>query len=200
MTRHQPRSEREKQIVEAAIKTFAANGYHLTTMDAIAEAVGLSKGSLYRYFPSKQQLFLAILDEMAEPMFEAIEEETSKADSAAQKLEIVLNTILRMSVDAEIQEVGNLTVDFYAATRFDDEVNEALHEMIEPFFEVMTQIIEDGIKAGQFRKVNPRQIAVMLAATLDGMQLYQMIGVHAFDMKTYGDTFLKFTLEALRLS
>ena len=61
-SRHAPPEMRRAQLLEAAIRNFAAKGYHATTMDTIAEESGLSKGSLYRFFNSKDDLLLAIFD------------------------------------------------------------------------------------------------------------------------------------------
>ena len=61
-SRHAPPEMRRAQFLEAAIRCFAAKGYHATTMDTIAEESGLSKGSLYRFFDSKDDLLLAIFD------------------------------------------------------------------------------------------------------------------------------------------
>ena len=62
-SRHAPPEIRRAQLLDAAIRCFGAAGYHDTTMDAIAEAAGLSKGSLYRFFSSKDDLLLAIFDD-----------------------------------------------------------------------------------------------------------------------------------------
>ncbi|MBN2228368.1 MAG: TetR/AcrR family transcriptional regulator [Candidatus Thorarchaeota archaeon] len=53
--------EKAKQrIIEAATRAFAQNGYHQTSMDNIAELLGVSKGAIYQYFKSKQQLFFDV--------------------------------------------------------------------------------------------------------------------------------------------
>ena len=62
-SRHAPPEMRRAQLLEAAIRCFASQGYHATTMDTIAEESGLSKGSLYRFFKSKDDLLLAIFDQ-----------------------------------------------------------------------------------------------------------------------------------------
>jgi AcrR family transcriptional regulator len=52
--------ERAEQIFAAAYELFAAQGYHRTSMDAIAERAGVAKGTLYWYFKSKRELFIAL--------------------------------------------------------------------------------------------------------------------------------------------
>ena len=57
------RAARRDQIIAAAAGCFARAGYHVTTMADIAEAAGVSKGTPYLYFPSKEALFIALYEE-----------------------------------------------------------------------------------------------------------------------------------------
>ena len=57
-----PRDERRAQLLAAAQEVFVANGYHGAAMDEIAEAAHVSKPVLYQHFPSKRELYLALLD------------------------------------------------------------------------------------------------------------------------------------------
>lgn len=57
-----PRPERRRQLLEAAQEVFVARGYHAAAMDDIAERAGVSKPVLYQHFPSKLDLYLALLD------------------------------------------------------------------------------------------------------------------------------------------
>lgn len=57
-----PRDERRAQLLVAALETFTASGYHAASMDEIAERASVSKPVLYQHFPSKLDLYLAVLD------------------------------------------------------------------------------------------------------------------------------------------
>lgn len=57
-----PRDERRAQLLEAALEVFVANGYHGASMDEIAETARVSKPVLYQHFPSKRELYIALLD------------------------------------------------------------------------------------------------------------------------------------------
>ena len=57
-----PKSERRTQVLSSALEVFVASGYHATGMDDIAERAGVSKPVLYQHFPSKLDLYLALLD------------------------------------------------------------------------------------------------------------------------------------------
>jgi len=67
-----PRSARRKQLLAAAQDVFVANGYHAAAMDEIAERAGVSKPVLYQHFPSKLELYLALLDQNVEVLGEQV--------------------------------------------------------------------------------------------------------------------------------
>ena len=57
-----PRDERRAQLLTAALEIFSTSGYHTAAMDDIAERAGVTKPVLYQHFPSKLDLYLAVLD------------------------------------------------------------------------------------------------------------------------------------------
>ena len=61
-TKRLPRAVREQQMLDAAVQMFSVNGYHETSMDAIAAQASISKPMLYLYYGSKEELFGACLD------------------------------------------------------------------------------------------------------------------------------------------
>jgi TetR/AcrR family fatty acid metabolism transcriptional regulator len=63
--RSEPASTRER-ILEAALDVFASKGYHDARLDDIVETAHVSKGSIYFYFPNKERLFLALVDQFAD--------------------------------------------------------------------------------------------------------------------------------------
>jgi AcrR family transcriptional regulator len=67
-----PRTARRRQLLDAALAVFTAQGYHAAAMDDIAEKAGVSKPVLYQHFPGKRELYLALLDESAESLLDAV--------------------------------------------------------------------------------------------------------------------------------
>jgi AcrR family transcriptional regulator len=67
MSKRMSREERQQQtrqrVLDAAVEVFSRRGYHAATVDEIAEAAGFSKGAVYSNFASKEELFLALLDQ-----------------------------------------------------------------------------------------------------------------------------------------
>lgn len=71
--RQQNRLNRERAILEAALTVFAAQGYSGTTMDAVAAEAGVTKPTLYSYFPSKEGLFQAMMLDKRDVMLDVFE-------------------------------------------------------------------------------------------------------------------------------
>ena len=63
-----PRQERRRQLLDAALEVFVSQGYHAAAMDDIADRAGVSKPVLYQHFPSKLELYLALLDESVDAL------------------------------------------------------------------------------------------------------------------------------------
>jgi AcrR family transcriptional regulator len=66
-----PKAERRAQLLEAALEVFSADGYHSAGMDQIAERAGVTKPVLYQHFPSKLDLYLAVLDSAIDELLTA---------------------------------------------------------------------------------------------------------------------------------
>ncbi len=67
-----PRTARRRQLLDAALSVFVAQGYHAAAMDDIADKAGVSKPVLYQHFPGKRDLYLALLDESAASLMDAV--------------------------------------------------------------------------------------------------------------------------------
>ncbi len=67
-----PRDERRAQLLAAAHEVFVANGYHGAAMDEIAETAHVSKPVLYQHFPSKRDLYLALLESHLSKLIELL--------------------------------------------------------------------------------------------------------------------------------
>jgi AcrR family transcriptional regulator len=71
-TKRLPRAVREQQMLDAAVQMFSVNGYHETSMDAIAAEAEISKPMLYLYYGSKEELFGAVLNRELGRFVEAV--------------------------------------------------------------------------------------------------------------------------------
>lgn len=86
-----PKPARRRQLLSAAQEVFVANGYHAAAMDDIAERAGVSKPVLYQHFPSKLELYLAILDTHADALIDAIHDALGATEDNKLRVHNVLS-------------------------------------------------------------------------------------------------------------
>ena len=90
-----PASARREQILDVAVQVFARNGFHGTSMNDVAEAAGVTKPVLYQHFVSKQELHLALLDEVGRRLLAAISKATAGATSGREMTELGFRAYFR---------------------------------------------------------------------------------------------------------
>jgi AcrR family transcriptional regulator len=101
------KAERRKQILEAAKVCFARKGYEQASVDDVCECAGLSKGAIYLYFKTKDELIWAIIDAQAQRLREIV-----SARSAAE-----IKQALQELVHAASQNTNNMRIEFYTIVR-----------------------------------------------------------------------------------
>jgi AcrR family transcriptional regulator len=82
-----PADLRRQQLLEVALRLFAARGFEATTMDEIAEAAGVTKPLLYQHFASKRALYVELCDGVAQSLLEAIGKAVAAAAGPRQQVE-----------------------------------------------------------------------------------------------------------------
>jgi AcrR family transcriptional regulator len=81
-----PRDQRRIQLLDAASEVFSSKGYHAAAMDDIADAAGVSKPVLYQHFPSKLDLYLALLDQSCDRLVDVVGEALASTDDNADRV------------------------------------------------------------------------------------------------------------------
>jgi TetR/AcrR family transcriptional regulator, fatty acid metabolism regulator protein len=84
-----------ERILEAAERLFAEKGFHETAMDEIVRASKVSKGGVYFHFPSKEELFFALLDKLADVLQREVQREIARRRGAVAKIQGALEVVLR---------------------------------------------------------------------------------------------------------
>jgi AcrR family transcriptional regulator len=95
-----PRSARRAQLLESALTVFVSQGYHSTAMDDVAERAGVSKPVLYQHFPSKLDLYLALLDAACEQVVGAVREALASTTVNKERVTASTEAFYRYVADA----------------------------------------------------------------------------------------------------
>lgn len=167
------RSQRLR-LVEAAIDAFAGRGYDATTVDDVCRTCGLSKGSVYTYFATKEELFLAASEHVFEQRYATVEGTWHRGRSEAG-LDAVL-TAFATSLAGTSGSFLRLWVEgFLVAARIPElaRMKASYHQRFgDLLIEVLTTAMSDGRLTAP---VDPRAAATVLMALADGLMLHQLV-------------------------
>jgi AcrR family transcriptional regulator len=139
-----PKQETRSRILEAAVNVFASKGYHDTKVDDIVSQSQTSKGSFYFYFPSKQDIFLALVDTFANLLENRLRERLSKEQSRTARVDAALRVCLEtfgqyrsLAKIALIQATG-------LGTAFEEKRQAVNQRFIQIVRENLDSAVEDG--------------------------------------------------------
>lgn len=173
-----------EQLFEAATERFGENGYSETTMESIAGEAGVSKGTLYYYFDSKEELFLELLLNWLEE-FERLWEDGDFEDSPVEEL-IHLHTAMIKTVE-ETASLGRLMLEFWANASRKKKLEKILNETLKEYRTKTAEIIQKGKEEGIFQDVNSWAASSALVAAYDGLWFHWLLDPEAFALKEAGD-------------
>lgn len=161
--------ERKSQILNAAESVFTHKGFEQARMDDIAEETGLSKGTLYLYFKSKDDLIIAILDRMFQYEFRQFENlnltEMNASDAIWKITDLLTKDVVRL------QRLVPIVYQFLALAFRNKYVQLALKKYINHYVEVLVPIVQHGIDTGEFRQVEAGDVAIAIGAMIEGTLL-----------------------------
>ena len=80
------RVRRQEEILDAAVKLFAQHGYSETDVQVLADTLQVGKGTIYRYFPSKKELFLAAVDRIVRQLREHLDERVAHIEDPLERI------------------------------------------------------------------------------------------------------------------
>lgn len=176
--RRRRQAARPGEIAAAALAVFTEKGFAATRMQDVATRAGIAKGTLYLYFPTKEELFFAVVREALLPRLAAIEAWTAgQSTPAPEVLRGLLahaRTLGRGAVAAIPRLVLTEAARSPAIARFYAE------EVVARGMRAIAGILARGVARGEFRAVDPMAMApVVFAPVLLGMLWRDTIGRHA---------------------
>jgi AcrR family transcriptional regulator len=159
--------QKRAQILAGASRVFATRIYHLVTMDEIARVARVGKGTLYRYFPSKEDLYLAIVDEAFGLLIDRLESERAAA--------VAPTTALCRMIDAIVDTFAHHLPSFRLLHRGEGRLFLRKKQVIRArrahIARLLAEVLDRGVEAGAFRKVDRVLAPSMLIGMVWGTTL-----------------------------
>jgi TetR/AcrR family fatty acid metabolism transcriptional regulator len=136
------------QILEAAVKIFAKQGFHQSTIAQIAKEAGVADGTIYLYFKNKDDILVQFFEYRAKQVFESFREEVDRAQTSLDKLRNLVRRHL-----AEFQRDKDGAVVYQVETHQNSRLaEEQIKEMSQMYRDFIAEIIEQGQLEGTIRR------------------------------------------------
>jgi AcrR family transcriptional regulator len=156
---------RAPEILEAALACFAQKGFAATRLDDIAARAGITKGTIYLYFDSKQALFEALARQSIGQQLDAVKIQLAAfTGSSTDLLRLVLTTMGHFAMTSDRVVLPRLVLA--EAANFPQLAEFWRREIIERGLGIFSSIIQRGIEAGEFRKLEPQHAARLCVAPM----------------------------------
>lgn len=168
-----PSGDKVTRILEAAAEVFATRGFHEARVEEIAALAGVGKGTIYLYFPDKQELFLAMIDNRLKLGMERLKSRSGGTGSAAQRFSAVISEAVAMvtsqpaGAGSEVQPPSSCAAQCRAhLLRAGTQTRE-----------LMLQILRDAATEGSLAGGDPDSAATAALWLLQGVaQQYLLVG------------------------
>ena len=174
----QQRSEETRgRILDAAVRRFAIAGYDAASVDDICAEAGVSKGAFYHHYPTKQAIFLALMQGwlgMIDLGLDATRRETVPGT-------LVEMTNLLPGVFAAAEDRLPIFLEFWLQASRDEKVWKALIAPYHHYQETFTKLVEDGMAEGSLKPVEAKVASQVIVSLAVGLVLQGVLDPHGAD-------------------
>lgn len=158
---------RREEILLAAERKFSQNGFFKTSMAEIAEAAQFAMGTVYRFFKSKEDIYISLVEAKVEELLRLLEEATQSRLPAQEKLRAVIQ--VKLAFADQNRAFFRIYVSEWSG--FEWTVKSAFGERVWKRYlaqiDLVANLIKEGIKTGEFRKVNPKDTSLAFHGMLN---------------------------------
>ena len=179
MAQQKRAEETRENIVKAAVEAFSQRGYEATGVAEICDAAGISKGAFYHHFPSKQNLYLWLMDSW----LDSIDVQLTRIKDGAESVPRALNqmgalfTEIFSSADKQIP----IFLEFLTTAARDPEVWRAAIEPYRRYRSYFSEMLALGMDEGSVRSCDPETMSQLLVSLSVGLILQGVLDPTAGD-------------------
>ena len=152
----------KNKILDVAENHFSKNGYYKTPLDEIVKKSKISKGGIYFHFPSKEDLFLSVMDRLAKKLLSKIEKGNLSIDNPNERLASSLKNLL--NILSSQKKLAKLLI---TQTNNIKSFEKKRSEIFNKFSNVIEKNINESIKINQYPKVNANLVSKIWIGTFN---------------------------------
>lgn len=166
------KESRPQELLDAALNLFAHHGYAQTRLDDVANQAGVSKGTVYLYFASKQDLFEAVVHAQANPWLGAIsDKELTESQSTEQALREFLTWGWEQFLASKLYLIARVVLA--ESNNFPSLAKAYLQEVMGPIHRYLYFVLERGVSRGEVEGEVSRERVKALLAPLSWFSLWR---------------------------
>jgi AcrR family transcriptional regulator len=192
----QQRSEETRgRLLDAAVRKFAEAGYDGSSVDDICMEAGVSKGAFYHHFPSKQALFLALMNGwlgLIDIGLEAVQKDTVPET-------LIHMTNLLPAVFAAAEDRLPMFLEFWLQASRDETIWNAIIAPYHHYQDHFARLIEKGVAEGSLKPVDARVAAQVIVSMAVGLVLQGILDPHSADWAKVTQQSLQLLLNGLEI-
>ncbi len=191
-------AKRKEQIIKAAITAFSRAGFKGTSMNDIVRESGLSKGAIYWYFKSKNELISELLDTFFDPGEIELLDKLLSDGTATERL----CRLKEYLVDAmnKMRRYRPVIQELYVIAFRDAKIRKTAKKTFQASTTLVEQVINYGIEQKEFKKVDPHQIAATLFEIVEGTALFWFLGLVEADFENQLRGGIDLLLQAIKVN
>jgi AcrR family transcriptional regulator len=159
--------QRKSAVLNAAAGEFAENGYSAADMDRIAEAARVGKGTIYRYYSSKEKLFEAVADDAMDQLFNFILSALHKAEGKGPVEQLI--TAGRAFLEFFDNRQALLEVFLLGGSQFRERMKRKYLELYEVNIHIVQSLYEKCVLEGLLKNMDTRRLADVVGDMLVGL-------------------------------
>jgi len=165
------KDSRPQELLSAALEVFVEHGFAATRLDEVARKAGVSKGTLYLYFESKEELFMAVVRETIVPNIVHAEKLMTEFQGDTKDLfkEVIIHWFGQIS---SVSMTGICKLMFAEAANFPELAQFYHAEVIARSESMMVQLLERGMKSGEFRQLDLTVMPKIIIAPMVMLMLW----------------------------
>jgi AcrR family transcriptional regulator len=175
-TSHDYEQAQRKRIIESAANVFAQYGYRQTTMDQICQALGLSKGAVYLYFKTKEELYISTMDFIYQKRYALLLNAIEETGPLKLKFEKIFNVLGSLMLNDDNYAYTRLSVEGFLESDRIACLQAVKAASYHRFFQLLYDLMIQGQAAGQLHPaLDISGMVVVMMATLDGLMMHSLV-------------------------
>jgi AcrR family transcriptional regulator len=188
--------ETRARIMDAAVRKFAVEGYDAASVDDICNEAGVSKGAFYHHYPSKQAIFLALMQGWLEMIELGIH--TTRKKNVPDTLLAITN--LLPGVFAAAEDRLPMFLEFWLRASREEKIWKAVIDPYRYYRDLFAGLVKEGISEGSLKPVDAQMAAQVIVSLAVGLVLQGVLDPHGANWEKSARESMKILLDGIATS